>query len=167
MNFNPIIVEIKFCFFLVHISTFSDCMTQIYRVSIYCNMYLSQSCKYQPIIKIERALAHTNPPIQYVGSYTPLTMFQPIILKIISATEFQKLSPPYSDSPGHMQANLFEHAIPYELFSKISKRIAAISTIKKDLTGDVHNNPIVQITAPTKICASAHTSIRLSLDLPI
>jgi len=106
---------------------------------------------------------HRKPPIRYTESYMPHTMFHPIMLKIISANEFQKLSPSYSDSSGQHISRL-KHAMPYFEFSRISKRTAALSATKKDVSGEV-NHTVLPKAAPHRMCANAQTSIWTSVHL--
>lgn len=95
----------------------------------------------------------------------PHTIFHPIMLNIISVTEFQKLSPLYSSSFGQ-HANSLINVMPYLEFSKISNKIAAPSTTKKDVSGEV-SNTIVPIIPPHTLCTSDQTSMRLFFECPI
>ena len=95
----------------------------------------------------------------------PHTIFHPIMLNIISVNEFQKLSPLYSSSFGQ-HAKFWNNVMPYLEFSKISNKIAALSTTTKDVSGEV-SHTIVPIITPTRMCTSDQTSMRLFFEFPI
>lgn len=93
----------------------------------------------------------------------PHTIFHPIMLNIISVTEFQKLSPLYSSS---FEKHSLNNVMPYLEFSKISNKIAALSTTTKDVSGEV-SHTIVPIIPPHTLCTSDQTSMRVFFECPI